>query len=348
MEYKTWLDIDLCLFDGGAAAGGDGTGGITGGGTTETGPAVAGQGKATGDRGKEGASVAGKREGRRTGQGGSLDRSKGERRAAGRPGDQPEAQGKRVTALTGSEPDSPEGRKQERRKRYQELINGEFRDFYSEDTQNIINRRFKETKGLEERLGKSQPILDLLMERYGIGDGDTERLQKAIEAENADLARAAKTAGLSVEEYRRLQRFRNENRDLLDAQRQRQVREKVEVQLRQWYGEGEKLQKLYPGFDLGAEAKNPRFLALLRSGIPVRHAYEVIHMDEIKARIAAATAKNTEKQVVDAIRAKGVRPAENGTAAQSGFTVKGDVSKLTRKDRAEIARRAARGEKITF
>lgn len=306
MEDKTWLDIDLCLFDGGAADGGDGAGGITGEGTTGIGPAAAGQGKAAGDR-KGGAPAAGGREGRTDAQ-----------------------------------------RKQERRKQYQELINGEFKDLYASDVQNIIDRRFKTTKELERRVGKSQPILDLLLERYGIEDGDTEKLQKAIDAENADLARAAKKAGMSVEEYRRLQRLRGENRDLLDAQRQRQVREKVEVQLRQWYGEGEKLQKLYPNFDLGRESKNPRFLALLRSGIPVRHAYEVIHMDEIKEDVAKAAARSTEKQVVDAIRAKGVRPAENGTAAQSGFTVKGDVSKLTKKDRAEIARRAARGEKITF
>lgn len=306
MEDKTWLDIDLCLFDGGAADGGDGAGGITGEGTTGIGPAAAGQGKAAGDR-KGGAPVAGGQEGRTDAQ-----------------------------------------RKQERRKHYQELINGEFKDLYTSDVQNIIDRRFKTTKELERWVGKSQPILDLLMERYGIGDGDTEKLQKAIDAENADLARAAKKAGMSVEEYRRLQRLRGENWDLLDAQRQRQVREKVEVQLRQWYGEGEKLQKLYPNFDLGRESKNPRFLALLRSGIPVRHAYEVIHMDEIKEGVAKAAARSTEKQVVDAIRAKGVRPAENGTAAQSGFTVKGDVSKLTKKDRAEIARRVARGEKIKF
>ena len=71
-------------------------------------------------------------------------------------------------------------------------------------------------------------------------------------------------------------------------------------------------------------------------------------MDDIKTSAARQAAREAEKQVVDGIRAKGARPPENGTAAQSAFTVKGDVSKLTRKDREEIARRAARGEKITF
>ena len=104
----------------------------------------------------------------------------------------------------------------------------------------------------------------------------------------------------------------------------------------------------YPSFDLGAESQNPQFLAMLRAGVPVQHAYEVVHMDEIKAGVAKLTAKATEKQVVSGIRAKGARPQENGTAAQSPFTVKDDVSKLTRKDRAEIARRVARGETISF
>ena len=56
----------------------------------------------------------------------------------------------------------------------------------------------------------------------------------------------------------------------------------------------------------------------------------------------------TEKQVVDGIRAKGARPAEVGMTSSSGFIIKDDASKLTRQDRAEIARRATMGEKIRF
>ena len=69
-------------------------------------------------------------------------------------------------------------------------------------------------------------------------------------------------------------------------------------------------------------------------------------MDEIKAGVAQNTARKTEKQVVDGIRAKGSRPAENGTSSQSAFTVKDDPHKWTKQDRAEVARRVARGETI--
>ena len=63
---------------------------------------------------------------------------------------------------------------------------------------------------------------------------------------------------------------------------------------------------------------------------------------------AVNIAAQAQKQVVDNIRSRGSRPAENGTVSRSGFTYKSDVSKLSKEDRAEIARRAARGETITF
>ena len=153
---------------------------------------------------------------------------------------------------------------------------------------------------------------------------------------------------MSVEQYKQFQKLQRENAALLKAQRQQQSQQAAQQQLQKWYSEAEQVKGLYPSFDLNAEVKNPQFLAMLRAGVPVQHAYEVVHMEDIKAGVARMQAKATEKQVVDGIRAKGARPPENGTAAQSAFTVKDDVSKLTRKDRAEIARRVARGEHITF
>ena len=63
--------------------------------------------------------------------------------------------------------------------------------------------------------------------------------------------------------------------------------------------------------------------------------------------LSKATAQ-VEKTVTDNIRARGARPQENGAAPKSAVVVKDDVSKLTPADRAEIARRAAMGETITF
>ncbi len=146
------------------------------------------------------------------------------------------------------------------------------------------------------------------------------------------------------QQLRQIRQLRQESAAILKTQSQQRQRQGAQRQLRQWSGEAEQARAVYRQFDLSVEARDPRFRSMLRSGVPVQLAYEVIHMNEIKDQQARAT----EKQVVAGIRAKGVRPQENGIAAQSGFTVKNDVSKLTRADRAEIARRVAKGEKISF
>lgn len=237
---------------------------------------------------------------------------------------------------------------EERRKAYREMMEGEFKDLYTEDTQRIIDRRFREVRNLEEQVQRHQPLIDMLMQRYKIADGDMGKLLAAVENDDAYWSEAAEQAGMSVEQYKQFQRLQRENAALMEAQRRSQSQQQAQQQLQKWYTEAEQVRGVYPSFDLNAEVKNPQFLAMLRSGVPVQHAYEVIHMDEIKAGVAALQAKATEKQVVAGIRAKGARPAENGTAAQSAFIVKDDVTKLTKEDRAEIARRVARGEPVTF
>ena len=163
--------------------------------------------------------------------------------------------------------------------------------------------------------------------------------------ESADMpAQEAGPSPVSPE----LQRLRDENARLLLDWRLRADRQRAKRQLQQWYGEAQLLCDKYPDFRLEIEVRNPLFLSLLRAGISFENAYKVIHLDEIVAEAMRSSAADAERAVVDNVRAKGSRPRENGTAAQSAFTVKGDVSRLTRKERAEIARRSLRGETVRF
>lgn len=238
---------------------------------------------------------------------------------------------------------------EERRKAYRDLVNSdEYKDLYTEDTQRIINDRFKQVKTLQESVDKSKPIIDMMLQKYKIADGDMGKLAQAVENDDTYWSEDAEKAGMNVEQYKKYMKLQRDNQQLREEQQSRQAQEQRERQLHQWWDEGLKLKSVYPSFDLQQEVKNPEFLSMLRAGVPVQHAYEVMHMDQIKAGVAAMQAKATEKQVVAGIRAKGTRPQENGTAAQSAFTVKDDVSKLTRKDRAEIARRVERGEHVVF
>lgn len=337
MKCNDLLDVNLSLFDGGASAGGAGEG--------------AGAAAPAGQSGEQGGSQAVPGSTRRGKSSGEFQNV-----LFGKQDHQAEAGGDHADGGQKQPSDAGRDKKQgvettsdtreEKRRAFNQLVNGEYKDIYTEETQRIIDRRFRETKNLEQQVSRAQPVIDMLMQRYKITDGDMGKLTQAVENDDAYWSEAAEEAGMSVEQYKQFQKLQRENAALLQAQRQRQSQQAAQQQLQKWYTEGEQLKADYPDFDLGAEARNPQFLSMLKSGVPVKLAYEVLHMDDIKAGVAQATAQRTEKQVVDGIRAKGSRPAENGTSSQSSFIVKDDPSKWTKKDRAEIVRRVARGETI--
>ena len=232
----------------------------------------------------------------------------------------------------------------DKRRAYDELINGEYKEFYTKDTQNLINRRFKETKDLEKQVADAKPVLDMLMQRYGAKD--MASLQTAIEGDSAYWQEAADDAGMSVSQFMEFQKLQRENRALLQQQEAVLNQKRVDQQLALWSREAEALKQLYPNFSLEAEAQNPDFINLLQSGTPMEHAYKVLHLDEILNNERNVTAANTEKQVMDNIRARGQRPQEAGLNSNNAITYKTDVSAMSDKEILEMARRANRGDVI--
>ena len=232
----------------------------------------------------------------------------------------------------------------DKRKAYDELINGEYKEFYTKDTQNLINRRFKETKDLEKQVADAKPVLDMLMQRYGAKD--MASLQTAIEGDSAYWQEAADDAGMSVSQFMEFQKLQRENRALLQQQEAVLNQQRVDQQLLLWSREAEALKQLFPDFSLEAEAQNPDFINLLQSGTPMEHAYKVLHLDEILNNERNVTAANTEKQVMDNIRARGQRPQEAGLNSNNAITYKTDVSAMSDKEILEMARRANRGDVI--
>ena len=231
---------------------------------------------------------------------------------------------------------------EERAKAFDALIQGEYKDEFTKRTQKIIDRRFKQTKELESRVKASQPVMDLLAQRYGVSD--PEGIMSALESDNAYWQDMADEAGMTVDQYREFQRLKREN-EALQAEHDSQLEQmQIDQQAEKWFMESEALSMKYPNFDLEMELNNPQFISLLRSGVPMEHAFEVVHLDEIKQQNQLIA----EKAVTDNLRAKGKRPLENGVSSQSATQIKKDVSKLTKKERAEIALKAQRGELVTF
>lgn len=72
-----------------------------------------------------------------------------------------------------------------------------------------------------------------------------------------------------------------------------------------------------------------------------------VRVREEVAKAVASARLQTERAVMETIRARGLRPAENALSAFSSGS-RGKMSHLTRAERAEVAMRAAKGEHITF
>lgn len=208
---------------------------------------------------------------------------------------------------------------EERRARYRALMDGEFKELHAAELQEVIDRWAEEIRGLRETLEAQRPVIERLMDWFGVGDGDVRTLAATLENEEREYA----------------------------ARQEAQTRQE-QLDQERWLQEAEEARADYPELTLERESEDPLFMALLRSGVSVRQAYEAVHMDAVKERAARQAALERERALTQHIRARGARPAENGAAAQNGLRTRTDVERMTREERAEAARRAMRGERITF
>lgn len=261
------------------------------------------------------------------------------------------AQGSDAASTTDSASAGANDTLEARQARFEELINSdEYKDIYTAKTQDMINRRFAKAKQAETENGKLRGIADMLSARYGITDDtDFSKLTKAVENDEDMWSKAAEEAGMSTQQYREYTRMQAENARLREARQEDIRREQSRQKAEQWYQEAQGLKAKFPDFDLRAELSDPNFTALLNApGVTMEQAYKAKYFDRYMESTAQAASKVTEKRVVDNIRAKGSRPAENGTSQSAAAMTKSDPSKLTLDDFNEIARRVARGEKIEF
>ena len=283
--------------------------------------------------------------------GGAAGAAGGEGSGAGQAGSQAEAVNSQA-ANTGDNPTADAGQEvtktpEQLQAEFQKLIKGEYKDAYTKEFQRHFNDRHKDAKATQERLESYQPIIDTLSSRYGITDGDMGKLAQAIESDESLWAEAAEEAGMTVEQFRHVKQIEAENARFKAAHQQNIRQQMAQWQVEVWDGQVEEVRKSYPNFNLEDELNNPGFKAMLRAGASIRNAYEATHLDDIKKSLVASTAQQTTKEVTDNIKAKGMRPTEVG-GSQSGVPLSMDLKNSTKAQRDEWARRAERGETITF
>ena len=236
----------------------------------------------------------------------------------------------------------------DRNAEFEKLIKGEYKDLYDAKMQDTIQKRLKSSKETVEKYNSLTPTLEILAKKYGVDIGDIESLNKAIQEDDSYYEEEALEKGITVQQLKEIRKMERENA-ALKAQMEEAQRQKNGKKLyASWMQQADETKKVYPSFDIQTEMNNPQFLALLRSNIDVRTAYEVTHKDEIIQGAMQFTAQTVESKLAKKIASNGARPAENGMNSQSAAVVKSDVSQLSKADRAEIIRRVQRGEKIRF
>ena len=111
--------------------------------------------------------------------------------------------------------------------------------------------------------------------------------------------------------------------------------------------EAEAVKGLYPDFDIRSELQNPRFRGILRNPeVDMRTAYEIVHHDELFSSAMSAAARVAREKTVEEILSAAARPSD--TASVSSGNLSTNVRALSKKEREEFARRARRGERVTF
>ena len=237
---------------------------------------------------------------------------------------------------------------EDRNARFEALIKGEFKDLYDAKMQDTIQKRLKGSKETVDRYNALTPTLEMLAKKYGVDVGNIEALNKAIEEDDSYYEEEALERNMSVQQLKEIKKMERENADLKRQMQEQERRDNADRLYSRWMQESEAMKSVYPSFDLRTELQNPRFTDLLRNNVDVRTAYEVIHKDEIIPAAMQFTAKTVEQKLTNKIIANGARPVENGNSSQSASVTKRDVSSLTKADLAEVERRVARGERISF
>lgn len=305
---NVWTRLNLCLFDGGAAAGGEG-GGATGGGN---------QGTVAASQRADKNALANVKYG--------IQESE--------------------TADAAQAGAAPERNLQQE---WQKMINGEFKEFYTRDTQNMINKRFRESKEAQETSKKYQDLAEKVGARFAVDPQNVDALLAAIDGDKGFLQEQADKMGMTLERYTEwAQNKQAAQRYEQLMSRQRQEAEEAR-RVADWENQAEAMRGKYgDAFDLDADLANTHFRDMLRSGVSMEHAWKMLHFDELMEKQAAFSAEMARKQVVDQIQARGMRPTEGAAGRTPAVVHKPNVKELNKKDREEINRRVMAGEKISF
>lgn len=256
------------------------------------------------------------------------------------------------------EPEQKPADPAEKRRAFGQLMQSEYAAEFEEAMQRAAQLAVQNVQQSPEVKG----LLEALGEAYGIDAQDANNLAALTDAiKNGKVKNdeyyetMAAERGISVKTAREMDRMESElQRANAEKQRTEQLRAAMEHQQRaaavraQWEAEATQLKVKYPEFELDEVLNNPSVADMIRRGIGLEAAYRAAYFDKLMEASTARTAQQVEQGVAARIQQRAQRPAENGAHPGGAAEMKVDVAHMTAKQRAELAKRARRGERIVL
>ena len=243
----------------------------------------------------------------------------------------------------------------ERRKKFGQLMSGEYRAEAEEMMQQAVALAAKNLEASPEMRG----LLEAIGEKYGTDATDLAALTEAVRngqvKDDAYFERLAMEKGISVKTAREMDKLETQNKRLTaqqaaaqQMQREAEQRARIAAIHEEWNREAAALKERYPDFDQAEVLANPEVEKMMRAGCSMEAAYRAAYFDRLMAQQTAATAQQTEQGVLNRVQQRGSRPSENGTRPSGAVQTRMDVEHMSRKDREALEKRVLRGEIITF
>lgn len=253
--------------------------------------------------------------------------------------------------------ESPEGgaKQEEAKTETWEDVKKRFAKEYGADVQGAVQKRFAGMTKIKDSLGRANELLARTAERYKIqvnedGSIDYDKLEAAMDDDDEQYEALADELGVSVEFAKERAKQQRQLKKLERAELQRQQEAKNYAMFQRHQQQAEALKKDFPSFDLLTEMDNHAFVTMLDSGFSVEDAFYTVHRKELMKAGQHVAAKQAAEELTASIMAGQSRPAEGGLQQTPTTRTErlSDPSKLTRAQRREINKIAARGGKIAF
>lgn len=231
---------------------------------------------------------------------------------------------------------------------FDELIKGKYKADYDARIQKTIQARMRGAKANEERLAKTEPLLQMLGQKYSVDARDVDALMAAMDNDEQMWQAEAADKGMSVENLKVLRTTQRENAMLKHQQELNKREAAARETYTRWATQAEQAKQKFPGLDLESCLEDAQFVSMLQSGVDVENAYWARYHDDIMQAGMEKATTEAQKKLSASVASGSRRPTESGVGNGPTVSQKVDVSNMSRSEFTAYMDRIMRGERISF